>query len=556
MELLVDQKNSCRWEIDESRAWKKHELLHCDIALAGATLTFQAVRNSLDDVKKLSSKKSISKFLARYSDCYGLILVTNDYVFAATDHIRSFPIYFTHTSGEFVIGNSAPRVRAAAGLKDVDLTSVEDYLLSGYVHGSRTLFRFLSALPAGKLLTFDRRTKKLSIDSLFCYRPTFLDNSSWDAQLQEFGQILDEIFSELVGSIGNRSLFVPLSGGLDSRLVLSKLIEHGAPNIRAFTYGNNRSHEMKMARTIAQKLGVEWIPVPSCKTGHRSLYNSQVRLEYAHYADGLHMTPVLLDFEAIYRLRSRGVFPRDAVIINGYSGDFLFGGHIPAALLHSPSTHTLVEKFMEKNYANFSSKKMNRARKIMGRELEKQVVVENNQLDNAENYCGVYEQWDWAERQTKAVVNGQRVYEFFDLDWRLPLWDKRLVEFWAKAPLDSKINQALHISYLKKWNYSNAFNVLRSANQAWPGLWRWVGIVGPFIGLMFGRKIKGKFYEYMFYRSYFNYQLALFGRKTYNQWYKVTRRPRVIPLASMQRLSELGIEFEHLIIDGERSKMP
>ena len=50
-----------------------------------------------------------------------------------------------------------------------------------------------------------------------------------------------------------------------------------------------------------------------------------------------------------------------------------------------------------------------------------------------------------------------------------------------------------------------------------------------------------QFYEYMFYNSYFNYQLGLFGRRTYNHWYKKTRRPRVIPLAALNRLSEIGI---------------
>ena len=60
---------------------------------------------------------------------------------------------------------------------------------------------------------------------------------------------------------------------------------------------------------------------------------------------------------------------------------------------------------------------------------------------NEYNYHRFYEFLEFQGRQTKYVINGQRVYEYFGYDWILPMWDDNYVKFWSAIPLEYKVSQ-------------------------------------------------------------------------------------------------------------------
>ena len=69
-----------------------------------------------------------------------------------------------------------------------------------------------------------------------------------------------------------------------------------------------------------------------------------------------------------------------------------------------------------------------------------------------------YEALELIDRQSKFVVSGQRVYDFFGLKWRLPLWEKPFFDFFKNLPTEYKINQKLYRATL--------------INNNWAGIWK------------------------------------------------------------------------------------
>jgi asparagine synthase (glutamine-hydrolysing) len=64
--------------------------------------------------------------------------------------------------------------------------------------------------------------------------------------------------------------------------------------------------------------------------------------------------------------------------------------------------------------------------------------------------AAAYERWEWTTRMTTFTNGDCRLYEWFGLDWWLPLWDRDYVEFWASVPLAHRRGKRLQREYTKE----------------------------------------------------------------------------------------------------------
>ena len=137
-----------------------------------------------------------------------------------------------------------------------------------------------------------------------------------------------------------------------------------------------------------------------------------------------------------------GTIDNDALVVNGNTGDFISGGHIPASIrninaLTGDAYATFIDEFLKKHLSlwvnRFSYEQYNRMGNILRSDLEADRLLDNN--------MPAYAIWEWLEflnRQSKYVISGQRIYDFLNLDWELPLWQDAYLDFWAKVPLSLK----------------------------------------------------------------------------------------------------------------------
>jgi asparagine synthase (glutamine-hydrolysing) len=257
---------------------------------------------------------------------------------------------------------------------------------------------------------------------------------------------------------------VPLSAGLDSRFIASGLAAAGYAKVHCVAYGRAGNREAVTSRTIAQRLGYRWSFVPYTTATVRAAWATADHRAYEAYADSLTSIPFPQDYLALTALRARGELPPGTVVVNGQTGDFITGNHVSRALAGNASGSDaarltrILDALVAKHFKHWSGlatpERLARIRALLTAEI---AAVGGLPADPGRDH-GVYEYSEFVDRQTKYVINGQRLYEYFGLDWRLPLWDRPYLDFWARAPRDAKVGQALYRRVLLR--------------DDWGGVWR------------------------------------------------------------------------------------
>ena len=358
---------------------------------------------------------------------------------------------------QLTLSPGAYDVQSAANLETPDDLSALEFAMAGYVTGRHTLIEGLYCLQPGELLIWKKGEESPTLSRYFRYIPDFTKESNWQDNEKKLGQILNDLTRKMIERAGGKTIWVPLSAGLDSRILLCKLHEHGYQNIQTFTYGPRFNFEAKYAKKIAAKLNVPWRMICPSRKALRAAFESGTRREFWRYADGLKTIPSMREYTTIQYLHDNKLAQEGDIFLNGQSGDYITGGHISP---FNPE-QTFEGIILKKHYAMWPSLLHEKNKKHLQRRIDEAVPNPNLSIEAKE------EAWEYDARQITLVINGQRIYEFLGYEWEMPLWEKSLVDFCQILPLAQKRDQALYKSYLRAYNYQGLFP------DKEPNIWRW-----------------------------------------------------------------------------------
>ncbi len=183
---------------------------------------------------------------------------------------------------------------------EVDNRQLEVFLKIGYVPSNLTIFKNVNLVDNG-----NRQLKDIFLD------------------LPEYEHNIDTLKNITLESIEDRykrntSHIVPLSGGMDSRIVLAALLEFTeARNIHTYTFGMPGSYDYEIPNSIARKLG----------TKHTN-FNAE---DTSYSIDGLVRAAVASDgntevFHPLVLNRVADHYDSGATYWSGLGGDFVGGG--------------------------------------------------------------------------------------------------------------------------------------------------------------------------------------------------------------------------------------
>lgn len=464
---------------------------------------------------------------------------------AAVDAVRSFPLFYAEINGVIHISGCARTVREAAGLHAVDKNGLLEFIMAGFVTGDGTVIDKLHQLQAGEAL---RWSAGKGCDTFRYYR--FHSFDFYDEPANELIERLTSatnfIFERLEKDLDGRTAVIPLSAGLDSRLVAAKLVERGYPHIQTFSYGVPGNHEARHARSVAERLGLPWLFIPIAGGEMRAFHHSAERRKFWAFSDGLTSVPNPQDIVPLLKIRKTGWLPEDAVLINGQSGDFSCGAHIPKALTEpGASLETLCQFIISKHFSFW--KDLHTPDRLS--RVKKKLALILSSIDEAPQdpvrLAALHDCWEWQERQAKYVVNGQRIYDYLHLDWRLPLWEAEWNDFWPRVPIQLRLGRQLHHQFLKSWNYKGLFSGPEPVVFHWPGA-RIILFAGAQLAGLLGPQVKNGWYRYARWFGHYGYQWRIYP---FLRFLKDTHQARhVLSLNAEEWIAEnLGIQVREWV---------
>lgn len=504
--------------IDPIFNWNVHEQNDTVIYHIGRDKTIQSlnalfIKNRLDDLEGLTCK------LKDLVGNFAAIFDSKLYTIAIVDKIRSYPIYYSKKGKKFRISNSARKLKESCGHIDIEALSLLELQMAVYVTGENTIYKNLYQLQAGEILIWNKSDFILNKKRYFLFYSKNVIKDNRKELIKELGRRTDLIFKRIVNESKGKNIWVPLSGGLDSRLVLCKLKEHGVKRLNAFSWGVPKNREALTAKRVAQHLRVPWIFVSNTIKNTKEFFYSKIRKQYWEYADGLHVVPNLNQLPALLYLKEQGKIKPGDVVINGQSGDFISGAHIPILDDMNYDKNVLFKKIILKHYKHRKDLLNDVNISLMMKRIDK-LINENSKsfISDEQEFAKQYELWEWQERQVKRVVNGQRNYDFLGLSWLLPLWEHEYLDFWSRVPVKHKINRNLFVEYLENEDFYGLFRSFKARLSRWPGRLIIIQYFGNLIKLIMGPKISNRYYEFL---DYFSQYAFLYSHLSFYDYLKL-----------------------------------
>ncbi|MBN1943217.1 MAG: hypothetical protein JW849_07980 [Phycisphaerae bacterium] len=386
---------------------------------------------------------------------WALVVIWSDgRAFAATDRSRSIPLFYVVKAKGILFAPSSKILVQSCDALRVNNFSALEFLLAGFISGSSTLYENIYKLQPGEMVEFlpqDTVTPIRKTRYYYLYPGDYICESEKTLE-HILGQIIHSSFEPIAKWLSGRKVYVPLSGGFDSRLIVAMLKKMGVQNVTCFTYGVRDNEESRISRSVAEALGYSWEFFEYKPETWKQLIGSEVMTKYWRFASKGISIPVFQDFPALLMLRENAGEWDHPVFFPGHSADMLAGGHISDDYEQFQSHYDMTTMHIFHHHywsRSLWPKKKDLTRGNIPSLLSKIERLSSPPLGAEPNSIGRYEMFDFENRQSMFIINSVRAYEFLHGSW-CSLWLNQLMDFFMKVPLEYRVHKRLYINTLRK----------------------------------------------------------------------------------------------------------
>ncbi|WP_234416110.1 MULTISPECIES: asparagine synthase-related protein [unclassified Actinomyces] len=354
-----------------------------------------------------------------------------------TDHTRSHHLLFARAGDTWIVSDDPERLRRHLASWRRDDEAADVFLHTGFVVGNRTLVRGVHATPAASTVHLhpDGTWESTLWDSYRYSNDPITSEADYAAAYDE---AMDRTVGRLLEYAGDRQLVIPLSGGLDSRLLAIWLKRLKAPRVVAFTYGKPGARETGISRNVADALGIDWfsIDLDPGEVARRWATTQAAVFQAATW--GMTSLPHVQDWYALTSIRERSLIADDAVLLPGFAAVLRPGYALPRRfggardlLTSTPSRSEVLTAIARNHAAVQGSSTAWRHLPLLREEILR--CEKETPLTGERGVQGLMSWFNARERQAKYINNSTKSYEFFGYDWALPMLDSEVWDCWLRG---------------------------------------------------------------------------------------------------------------------------
>ncbi len=246
-------------------------------------------------------------------------------LYVARDRVGKKPVYYS-VQGRFWAFASEMKALLAARVVtgDIDTDALSLFMRYGYVPSPATIFRNISKLPAGSILTLDLNGAAPVIESYWDVERVAAQglNATSSIDAEEVIARLDSLLTDAVRLrlVADVEVGAFLSGGIDSSLVTAYMQDSVSRPVKTFTIGYREKdfNESEFAWDIASHLGTDHHELIIDAADLKNNMDSIASVMDEPFAD-ISVLPTLL--------LSRMTASKVTVALSGDGGDELFCGY-------------------------------------------------------------------------------------------------------------------------------------------------------------------------------------------------------------------------------------
>lgn len=365
--------------------------------------------------------QDIHALVKQLRGAFSIISVEKNITHIYQDTIASFPLFYKKEDQKVIIQTS-PTSQGESW----SVTAVEDFQNIFCTQYDSTLLPAWKSIPAGHHLSIDVINNTIALERYFHHFSLKKASSNPDKEKQ-LVEIIDNWAQQILQFAQGNPIWIPLSGGYDSRLILCALLKAQAPKLHAYTYGKSLSPEVVNAHKTAKELKVDWHFIPYDDRAFMNFF-SQYWENLSVHNHHFQSLPHEQDFFALLALKQQGLLKDNFIVVPGYCGDIPTGSYLKK------------RDIQVKDYIQ-----------------EKHQVQAQHLISDISDW-DAYQQWLCENRLSKFIVNSVRSYEYFGGKWMLPMWHQDFLNLFYDLKNEEKWNQKFYVETIFK-HYFEPFNV-------------------------------------------------------------------------------------------------